>query len=272
MTASEMAESTLGAPQRRRLGHLTGQDGLGSARRARHGTPATCARTCHDQTMSTLATAAAADAVKGRSRLRFAAMIAIGVVVGGAAGLFGAGLSSIVIGWAAACLSYLVWVWLAVGRLSGEQTRQHATREDPSRPTSHLLLIVACTASLAAVATLVVSANRASGAEAGLLAGLAVVSVALSWFLVHTLFMLRYAVLYYSGTAEGGIDFNQPEPPDYADFAYLAFDLGMTFQVSDTTVSSSAIRHVVLRHCLLSYLFGTVILATLINLVAGLGS
>lgn len=212
------------------------------------------------------------DAVKGRSTLRLAAMLVVGVVTGLASAALGIGIAAVVLGWAAACLTYLVWLWIAVGRLDGVQTRAHARREDPSRPTNHLLLVFACVASLAAVGILVVEANRASGVTAGLLAGLAVVSVALSWFLIHTLFMLRYAVLYYSGDAEGGVDFNQSDPPDYADFAYLAFDLGMTFQVSDTTITSSAIRHVVLRHCLLSYLFGTVILATLVNLVAGLGS
>jgi uncharacterized membrane protein len=211
-----------------------------------------------------------ADARKGHSRIRLIVMVLVGLIVGIVAGLLGAGFSSWVLGWASACLVYLVWVWLVVGRFTGEQTRTHAQREDPSRSTSQVLLVLACVASLGVVGITVVQANQSKGLEADLFAALAVSSVALSWFLVHTLFMLRYAVLYYAGK-EGGVDFNQEEPPDYADFAYLAFDLGMTFQVSDTTVTSSVIRHVVLRHCLLSYLFGSVILATLINLVAGLG-
>jgi uncharacterized membrane protein len=68
----------------------------------------------------------------------------------------------------------------------------------------------------------------------------------------------------------GGIDFNNKEPPSYRDFFYFSYNLGMTYQVSDTDVSSTTIRSVVLRHCLLSYLFGTVILAATINLIAGL--
>ncbi|SFQ96123.1 Protein of unknown function [Lentzea waywayandensis] len=82
---------------------------------------------------------------------------------------------------------------------------------------------------------------------------------------------LRYARLYYYG-ADGGIDFNQPEPPDYGDFAYVAFSIGMTFQVSDTSLSGREMRRTALKHALLSYLFGTGVLATTINLVASISS
>jgi len=78
-------------------------------------------------------------------------------------------------------------------------------------------------------------------------------------------------MLYYTGP-DGGVSFNQSEAPRYADFAYLAFTIGMTFQVSDTDLQTLAIRATVLRHALLSYLFGAVILATTVNLVAGLGT
>jgi len=69
---------------------------------------------------------------------------------------------------------------------------------------------------------------------------------------------------------DGGIDFNEPDPPTYLDFAYLAFTIGMTFQVSDTDLTHKVIRATALRHALLSYLFGAIIVATTINLVAGL--
>jgi uncharacterized membrane protein len=85
---------------------------------------------------------------------------------------------------------------------------------------------------------------------------------------VHTVFALKYAQLYHSGPG-GGIDFNQDEPPRYSDFAYLAFTIGMTFQVSDTDLTSGAMRRLALRHSLLSYLFGAVILAMTINITAG---
>ncbi|MCU1528289.1 MAG: hypothetical protein JWP75_2052 [Frondihabitans sp.] len=212
------------------------------------------------------------DARKGRSKLRILAMVVVGLIAGIVSGLLGAGISAAVIAWAAACLTYLVWVWAVVVPYDGESTRTHAQAEDPSRSTSQFLLLLASLASLFIVGLTIAESNQAKGILADVLAGLAVFSVALSWFFIHTLFMLRYAVLYYNGDEEGGIDFNQAEPPDYLDFAYLSFDLGMTFQVSDTTVTSSPIRHMVLRHSLLSYLFGSVILATLINLVAGLAS
>ena len=131
--------------------------------------------------------------------------------------------------------------------MSAAATKSHATRENPGRAISDVLMLAAAIASLAAVGQLLVEASSATGAMQELLAGLGVASVALSWFAVHTLFMLRYAMLYYSGV-EGGIGFNQTLPPRYLDFAYLAITVGMTFQVSDTDISKAAIRMTVLRH------------------------
>jgi uncharacterized membrane protein len=93
------------------------------------------------------------------------------------------------------------------------------------------------------------------------------VTIILSWGVVHTVYMLRYAHLYYN-PPRGGIDFNGDEP-NYLDFAYLAFTLGMTYQVSDTDIQDQTIRRTVLAHTLLSYVFGTVIIAATINIVAG---
>src|SRR5262249_3328367 len=81
--------------------------------------------------------------------------------------------------------------------------------------------------------------------------------------------MLRYARGYYS-EPPGGIEFNESEPPTYLDFAYLSFTMGMTFQVSDTNITSKPIRRIALHHALLSYLFGAVLLAIIINVVATL--
>ena len=92
----------------------------------------------------------------------------------------------------------------------------------------------------------------------------------MAWAAVHTTFAVRYARLYYAGP-DGGIDFNSDEPPAYTDFAYLAFTIGMTFQVSDTAIGAKVIRSTALRHGLLSFLFGTVVIATTINLLASLG-
>jgi uncharacterized membrane protein len=102
------------------------------------------------------------------------------------------------------------------------------------------------------------------------LTGLGVISVVLAWVMVHTVFTLRYAHLYYSGN--GGIDFNEKDDPDYRDFAYLAFTIGMTYQVSDTDLQTKAIRRTALKQGLMSYLFGTTIIAMTINIVAGLAN
>ena len=191
-----------------------------------------------------------------------------GAVVTGLAGSWG---YAPLTGWDVAALIFTVWVWLAIRPMSSSATATHATREDPGHAGTDLIVVIASVASLAAVGFVLVQASSAKGAAQDLLAGLGLASVALSWFTVHTLFTLRYARLYYTGK-DGGINFNQDAAPRYLDFAYLAFTIGMTFQVSDTDLETPAIRHSALRHALLSYLFGAVILASTINLIAGLGT
>jgi len=204
-----------------------------------------------------------------RASTRLIAMVAVGVLAGLVTGLLGAWLLAPAIGWAAAAILYIVWVWLTIAPMDAPTTAAHATREDPSRGSTDLLLILASLASLGSILIVLLQARAAAGPGQVLLAALAVVGVALSWVLVHTLFTLRYASLYYADD-DGGVDFNQVDPPRYADFAYLAFTLGMTFQVSDTSLTSTVMRAAALRHALMSFLFGSIILATLINLVAGL--
>ena len=201
--------------------------------------------------------------------------IAVSALVGASAALVAilldAALISPAIGWDVGALTFLVWTWLSIGRMSAQDTAAHATREDPSRPVSDVLLIAAAVVSLAAVGIVLVQASSEQGSAQDLLAGVGVATVALSWLVVHTVYTLQYARLYYSGDP-GGIDFNQAGPPRYADFAYLSLTLGMTFQVSDTDLQEAAVRATALRQALLSYLFGVVIVATTINLIASLGS
>jgi len=205
---------------------------------------------------------------RGRTRAKMTTAVAAGVVVAVAVGLLNAWHYAIIAGWAAACIVYIAWVWLSVWRLDGTSTKDHATLEDPGRRTTDLVLLLASLASVVAVVYILVDAKTLKGGAQLGVALLAVVSVALSWTLVHTVYALRYARIFYR--TGGGIDFNQKEPPRYSDFAYLAFTLGMTFQVSDTNIQNAYIRATVLRHTLLSYLFGTVIVAATVNLVAGL--
>jgi len=207
--------------------------------------------------------------VTHRYAARFVVMLAAGLVVGGIVAARGGGALSVVLGWAAASLVYVSWVWLVIARMGPEETASHALREDPVRGLAELLILVASLASLAAVAMLLVEARSASDTRSGVLAAVALGSVALSWLLIHTLFTLRYASQYFAGEP-GGIDFNTDEPPRYVDFAYVAFSLGMTFQISDTNLLTSAFRATALRHALLSYVFGTVVVATTINLAVSL--
>ncbi|CAN5135413.1 DUF1345 domain-containing protein [soil metagenome] len=205
-----------------------------------------------------------------RSIVRFVVMIVGGTIAGLIAGALGAWVFAPTIGWAVAALIYCLWVWIAVGHFDGETTAAHATGDEPARGRSDALILVLTVASLASLVIVLGQASSVSGIHQALIAALAVVSVALSWTLLHTLFALRYARLYYR-THEGGVDFNQKERPQYSDFAYLSFTLGMTYQVSDTDISNKEIRATALRHTLLSFVFGAVIVATTVNLVAGLG-
>ena len=93
-------------------------------------------------------------------------------------------------------------------------------------------------------------------------------AVVLSWLIVHAVFTLHYAHLYFAEPV-GGVDFPETPHPDYRDFAYLAFTIGMTYQVSDTALQDGEFRRTVLRHALLSFLFGAVIVAMTINVLAG---
>ena len=99
-------------------------------------------------------------------------------------------------------------------------------------------------------------------------AGASVLSIVLAWGIVHTVYMLPREAI---AVAAGPVSFNEKDPPVYSDFAYLAFTVGMRFQVSDTNLQTKEIRRMALRHALLSYVFGTLIIATTVNLVAGLG-
>src|SRR3954452_1727910 len=159
--------------------------------------------------------------------------------------------------------------WLTIWRADAAATARLAVREDPTRPVADLVVQAAAIASLAAVGVVLVQAGHRHGAEQVLLAALGVVSVVLSWFVIHTVYTLRYARLYYT-PPEGGVQFNSSEPPCFSDFAYLAFTLGMTFQVSDTNLETNRFRKLALGHTLLSYLFGTVILAATVNLIVSL--
>ncbi len=179
---------------------------------------------------------------------------------------------AVVAGWDAAALAFLMTVWPIILRADGPHAEQLATREDETRGSARLLLVGASAASLLGVGFALILAGREGGAQRVLLIGVAVLTVVLSWTVVNTVYALRYADLHYRSKATG-IDFADSagqERPTYRDFAYVAFTIGMCYQVSDTAVRDRRIRRTVLAHALLSYLFGVVIVGGSVNLIAGL--
>jgi len=210
-----------------------------------------------------------ASAVKTTAGTRVAGSAIIGTAGGLLASFFTIWQAAILIGWDVAVATLLGWIWLALWGLSAAETKKNASREDPSLHLSELMVLTAGVAVLAAVGLALLRAGSASGGDKAYLITLGIVSVALSWFLVHTVFTLRYARAYYAAPV-GGIDFNEDDPPTYLDFAYLSMTIGMTFQVSDTNLTTKRIRRIALGHALLSYLFGAVIVALVINVVSSL--
>ena len=203
------------------------------------------------------------------ARTRLALCIAIGAVASVPAFAFVQWQIAVLVGWDTTALAFLVLVWLATRRDDTVTTEERATREDDSRVAADAILIGASVASLVGVVFALIDAASAQGAAHTVIAAVAVLSVVLSWSSVHAIFTLRYARIFYADG--GGIDFHaNGYLPTYGDFLYVALTIGMTFQVSDTDLTSMAIRRTALRHALLSYLFGVVVVAITINVVASL--
>jgi uncharacterized membrane protein len=207
--------------------------------------------------------------VKSLVAVRILIAVVLGVAVALAVGNT-VGWRFALIGWVVTAGVFVVWTRLLLGGMDADQTREYVTREDPTRWIADTVVVSASLASLVGVAYVVAAGSR-TGAGAVAAALLGILAVAASWFAVHTLFTVHYARLYYSDEP-GGINFHDPEPPRFRDFAYVAFTVGMTYQVSDTEIGLTSIRATVLRQALLSYLLGAVVLAVTINLIAGLGS
>ncbi|MEW1908032.1 DUF1345 domain-containing protein [Kitasatospora sp. NPDC085895] len=156
--------------------------------------------------------------------------------------------------------------WIALWTMDAEATRRNARREDFRPLLEELVVVSAAIGGLTGIVLLLLL-GRSGDSHAA--AATALGGVFMGWASLHLMYAARYAELYLAPPT-GGIDFNSDEPPSYKDFLYFSYNLGMTYQVSDTSVTTTAIRAVVLRHCLLSYVFGTSILATTINLVTGI--
>ena len=207
---------------------------------------------------------------QGLAKRRTVTAVAAGTIVLVVALVLGADWPVALTGsWGVAAVVIILVVWIRIWPMDAEQTKTNARAEDFSRQTSDLVVLISSVSSLGAIAYTVARAGNSHGATKGLLIALALAVVSLSWLTVHTLYLVRYGDQYYSDPI-GGIEFNDDSPPDYRDFAYLALTIGMTFQVSDTTLKSKAMRQLAIRHALLSFLFVAVIGALTINTVGTL--
>ena len=196
--------------------------------------------------------------------------LGIGVVLVVIVGPFLGWAAALLAGWSGFAVTSVLWVALLIWPMDAAQTRVHARREDPGRSLSRLVALIGSVASLGAVTIVLIQTRNTSELESYLLAGIAVISVAASWALIQTDYMLRVAGIYY-GDPVGGIDFNQDADPSYTDFAYFSLGVGMGYQVGDSAVRTNEIRRLVIAQSLLAYLFGAVIIGTVVNLVIDLG-
>jgi uncharacterized membrane protein len=176
----------------------------------------------------------------------------------------------LLIGWLVGSLTYLLLVWWGVGRLDAARTRLRASSEDFGATALYVVLIAASWISLLGVLLVTDAARTSTGMARGVHIGLALGALASTWLLIQTVFALRYARHYYrpqSGKDTGGLAF-PGAAPCYTDFAYFAAVIGMTSQVADVAITTTAMRRLVLVHGLVSFGFNLLVLALTINLIA----
>ncbi|WP_405363201.1 DUF1345 domain-containing protein [Kitasatospora sp. NBC_00085] len=197
---------------------------------------------------------------------RLAGSAVLGAAAGAAVGVPTNLPLGILAGIAVAETVFVVAGWLVLWPMNPTSTHHNVGREEFRPVVEELAVVAAALCGLVGIVVLLLvgktDVSRAAAATA-------LCGVFMAWAALHLMYATRYAYLYYL-PPEGGVDFNTDDPPRYSDFLYFSYNLGMTYQVSDTGVSSSELRAVILRHCLLSYVFGASILATTINLVAGI--
>lgn len=185
----------------------------------------------------------------------------------------------LIVSWLAYCLTSLTLSWITILSSHPAEVKKEVQAQDTGKNMLFLFAVLAALASLVAILILLqsISGQTEDDLMAHILLSLA--SVVGSWCLVHTIFTLRYAHLYYNDythensrtkSKPGGLEFPGDQEPDYLDFAYFSFVVGMTFQVSDVEITSRQIRRLTLAHGILSFVFNTVIVALSINIVSGL--
>lgn len=191
----------------------------------------------------------------------------VGVAVGATAAMFSPWQLATLLGWCSLASLLLLWVWLEIAACDATRTRARSTVEDSSRTAATLVMVTASVVSLVGVALALVKAHQVGVGLEIALTSLSLAAVMLSWCVVHTMFTLHYAHQYYREPV-GGLEIPGGEAPDYRDFAYFSFAIGVSFATSDIDISGRSIRRIALRHALLSYLFGAVIVGIVINVMA----
>jgi len=183
-------------------------------------------------------------------------------------------ITRFVAGWDGFACANLGLFWSSIIVSDVHRIRGVATAEDPGRILSFVLVLIGAVASVLAVAVLLSIMHASPGHVVRAQVVLSVVAVASSWLLLHTLFTLRYAHLYYDPEVdgqEGGLEFPGAEKePDYLDFAYFSFVIGMTAQTADIGISGRTLRRLALLHGILSYGFNTAVIALSISSLASL--
>jgi uncharacterized membrane protein len=176
--------------------------------------------------------------------------------------------------WISFALTVLLLSWTTIFRAHPQDIAQLSSMADSSRTLILAFTAVAALASLFTVIEILDETTKQSPDHRRYIL-LSILSIASSWTLMHTVFTLRYAHLYYGDESNqnirpGGLDFPHEPEPDYLDFAYFSFVIGMTSQVSDVAVSSKDMRRLALMHGLISFLFNVVIIALTIGGLSGL--
>lgn len=196
---------------------------------------------------------------------RLVGSLALGVVAGVAVGMAADRMLGAMAGIAAAELLFVLSGWAVLWPMDAASTRRFAGREDFRPVIEEIAVVTVSLWGLFAIVLLLMHDEPEGGHVA---TATALCGVFLAWATLHLMYATRYAYVYYE--IGGGIDFNSDQPPAYRDFLYFSYSIGMSYEVPDTSVSSQLIRAIVLRHSLLSYLFGTSVLASAINLVVGI--
>jgi uncharacterized membrane protein len=179
----------------------------------------------------------------------------------------------VVFGWDAATIAYLCLAWTIIGFSDAESTRAHALGQDTSGFIIFLFVLGAACASVVAIAFVVGTIRELPFWTKAWRLSLTVAALTTSWIAIQTVFAFHYARRYYSDekhmpTQQSGLRFPGDADPDYMDFAYYSFVIGMTSQVSDVQVLSSRMRLLTLVHGVLAFIFNIAVLALSINIIA----